>query len=86
MYNPVSGTLATAEKEELLVEIERQRELSDTGLLEEDKYLAEVNLEDMATSSGEWKHYWLLAIQTARNHFTLKAQQESIRTAQSETT
>ena len=50
VHDPVSGTLATAKKEELLAEIERQRELSDTGLLEEDKYLAEVNLEDMATS------------------------------------
>ena len=86
MHDPVSGTLATAEKEELLAEIECQQELSETGLLEEDKYLAEVNLEDMATSSGERQHYWLLAIQTARNHFTLKAQQESIQTAQSETT
>ena len=86
VHNPVSGTLATAKKEELLAEIECQRELNDTGLLEEDKYLAEVNLEDIATSSGERQHYWLLAIQTARNHYTLKAQQESLQTAQSETT
>ena len=64
----------------------RQRELSDTGLLEEDKYLAEVNLEEMATSSGERQHYWLLAIQTARNHYTLKAQQDSQQTAQNDTT
>jgi hypothetical protein len=41
-HDPVSSTVATAEKEELLVEIERQRELGDAGLLEEDKYLAEV--------------------------------------------
>jgi hypothetical protein len=40
----VSGTIATAEKEELLVEIEHQRELGDAGLFEEDKYLAKVNL------------------------------------------
>ena len=68
------------------MEIELQQELSDTGLLEEDKYLAEVNLEDIATSSGEWQHYWILAIQTAQNHSTLKAQQESLQMAQSETT
>ena len=86
VHDPVSGTVATAKKEELLVEIERQRELGDAGLLEEDKYLAEVNLEEMATSSGERQHYWLLAIQTARNHHTLKAQQESQQTAQSDTT
>jgi hypothetical protein len=77
VHDPVSGTVAMAKKEELLVEIERQRELGDAGLLEEDKYLAEVNLEEMATSSGERQHYWLLAIQTARNHYALRAQQES---------
>ncbi len=49
------------------MEIERQRELVDTDLLEEDKYLAKLNLEKMATTSGERQHYWLLAIQTAWN-------------------
>jgi hypothetical protein len=78
VHDPVSGTVATAKKEELLVEIERQRELGDASLLEEDKYLAEVNLEEMSTSSGERQHYWLLAIQTARNHFALRAQRESL--------
>jgi hypothetical protein len=85
VHDPISGTLATAKKEELLAEIERQRELSDNGLLEEDKYLAEVNLEDMATSSGERQHYWLLAIQTARKHYTLKTQRASQQTEQSNT-
>ena len=86
MHDPVSGVIATATKEELLVEIERQRELRDAGLLEEDKYLAEVNLEEMSTSSGERHHYWLLAIQTAQNHYTLRAQREPQQTAQSDTT
>ncbi len=49
VHDPVSGIIATARKEELLVEIERQRELGDAGLLEEDKYLAEVNLEELMT-------------------------------------
>ena len=43
VYNPVSGTIVTAKKEELLLEIERQWDLGDAGLLEEDKYLAEGN-------------------------------------------
>ena len=34
----------------------------DAGLLEEDKYLAEVKMEEMATSSGERQHNWILAI------------------------
>jgi hypothetical protein len=53
-------------KEELLLEIERQRDLGDAGLLDEDKYLAEVNLGDLETTLGEHQHYWLLAIKTAQ--------------------
>jgi hypothetical protein len=63
MNNLVVRIIATAKKEELLVEIEQHRELGDEGLLEEDKYLAEVNLEDLASMSGERQHYWLLNIQ-----------------------
>jgi hypothetical protein len=49
--------------------------------LEEDKYLAEVNLEEMlATTSGERQHYWLLAIQTAWNAKSLWEQQEQQQT------
>jgi hypothetical protein len=73
-HDPVSGTIATAKKEELLLEIEWQHELGDAGLLEEDKYLAKVNLEEMASSSGKRQPYWLLAIQTAQNHYALRAQ------------
>ncbi len=86
VHDPVSGIIATAKKEELLVEIERQRELGDAGLMEEDKYLAKVNLEEIATSSGERQHYWLLAIQTARNHYALRARRESQQMAQRDTT
>ena len=68
------------------MEIERQQELGDAGLLEEDKYLAEVNLEETSTSSGERQHYWLLAIQTAQNHYELRAQRESQQIAQRDTT
>jgi hypothetical protein len=77
VHDPVSGTIAMAKKKELLLEIEHQRDLDDAGLLEEDKYLAEVNLEEMATSSGERQHCWLLAIQTAQNDYLLRAQRES---------
>ena len=82
MHDPVPGTIPMAKKEEFLLEIERQRDLGNAGLLEEDKYLAEVNLEKMATSLGEWQHYWLLAIQTTRNHYAVRAQRESQQIAQ----
>ncbi len=76
VHNPVLGIIATARKEELLREIERQRELGDAGLLEEDKYLAKVNLEGLEDTSGERQHYWLLAIKTARKAKILWEQQE----------
>ncbi len=68
------------------MEIEQQHELGDAGLLEEDKYLAKVNLEEMASSSGERHHYWLLAIQTTWNHYALKAQRESQQMVRDNTT
>ncbi len=76
MHDPVSGTIATARKEELLREIKRQRELGDAGLLEEDEYLAKVNLEGLEDTSGERQHYWLLAIKTTRKAKILREQQE----------
>jgi hypothetical protein len=57
VQNPVSRTIATAEKEELLLETECQWDLGDVGLLEEDKYLTEVNLGDMETTMGDCQHY-----------------------------
>ena len=63
-----------------------QRDLGNVGLLEEDKYLAEVNLEEMASSLGERQHYWLLAIQTAWNHYALKAQRDSQQMVRGNTT
>ncbi len=71
VHNPVSGAIATAKKEELLLEIERQWDLGDAGLLEEDMYLAKVILGDVETTLGERWHHWLLAIQTAQrlNYF-----------------
>jgi hypothetical protein len=86
VHNPVSGAITTAKKEELLLEIECQWDLRDAGLLEEDKYLAEVNLGDMETTSGERQHYWLLAIQTARKAKLLWEQHERQQTVSRETT
>jgi hypothetical protein len=80
VHNPVSGTIATARKEELLREIKQQQELVDAGLLEEDKYLGEVNLEGLETTLGEWQHCWLLAIKTARKAKILREQREQQQT------
>jgi hypothetical protein len=80
VHNPVLGTIATARKEELLWEIKRQQELGDAGLLEEDKYIAEVNLEGLETTPGERQHYWLLAIKTAWKAKILREKREQQQT------
>ena len=48
-----SGVLASQRKEEIHHEIEMQQELGEEGLLEEDQYLMEVNLEYLENASGE---------------------------------
>jgi hypothetical protein len=67
VHDRISGTLATQRKEELQMEIERQQELGEEGLLEEDCYLAECNLGNLEETSGILETYWLLSIQAARD-------------------
>ena len=66
VHDRITDTLATQRKEELQMEIERQRELGTEGLLEEDCYLTECNLGDLEETSGMKETYWLLAIKATR--------------------
>jgi hypothetical protein len=43
-------------------------------LLEDDKFLLDCNLSDIATTNGEQQEYWLLGIQAAREASQLQAQ------------
>ncbi len=43
-----------------------QQEMEYHGLLKEDLHLAEVNLEDLESTSGEQQEYWLVAICTVQ--------------------
>jgi hypothetical protein len=52
--------------------IEAQQDMGWEGLLEEDQYLAEVNLEDLEHTSGERQEYWLLVIQAAQEAIRLQ--------------
>ena len=73
-------------KEELLLEIEHhQCKLGDAGLLEEDKYLVKVNLEEMASSSGK-SNIIGYSIQTVRNAKIIPEQRESQSTVRGNTT
>jgi hypothetical protein len=46
LHDVVGGTCATLRKEQLQQEIEIHLELGAVGLLQDDKYLMEINLED----------------------------------------
>ena len=62
VHDVVGGSEAVKRKQELQNKIERQIELGEEGLDEQDKYLLEINLEDLEDSSGEDQYYWLLSI------------------------
>ena len=47
VHGSTTGTLITNRKEEIQLEIESQQELGSEGLLEEDKFLAEVRPEEL---------------------------------------
>ncbi len=66
VHDRVQGTIATQWKEELQREIEDEQEQGFDGLLEEDQYLEEVNLEDLENTSGERQEYWLVVMRVAQ--------------------
>ena len=76
VHDTVSGLKAAERKEELQREIEYQIELGGSGLDEQDRYLLEINLEDLETSTGEDQYYWLIAIRAARADRILRRQQQ----------
>jgi hypothetical protein len=57
VHDRVSGTQATRYKEELQMAIEIQQDIGWGDLLEEDQYLAEVNLEDLKHTLGKRQEY-----------------------------
>lgn len=66
VHDAVAGSMALIRKETILAEIEEQMERGEDGLLDEHKYLLEVNLDDLDDSDGSTQEYWLLAIRAAR--------------------
>jgi hypothetical protein len=76
VHDTVAGVAATARKEEIQQFIEDQLDMGGEGLDERDKFLLEINLEDLETSSGEDQHYWLLQIEAARQDRALREQED----------
>ena len=66
VHDKTAGDLVTRRKEEIRDALEEQMDLGEEGLAEEDRFLLEINLDDLDTSSGEDQTYWLLALEAAR--------------------
>lgn len=77
VHDSATGILATQRKEELQQLIEDQIEVGGEGLDDDDKFLLEINLDDLETTSGETQGYWLLAIQAAREARLLRQQEQT---------
>ena len=54
-----------------------QLELGGEGLDERGRYLLEINLDDLESSTGEDQHLWLLQIEAARHELQLRTQTEN---------
>ena len=80
IHDSTTGILVTQQKERIMDEVEYQQELGGKGLQEEDQcqWLLEVNLEDLEHSNDEREAYWVLAIETAREHHRILLQQRSV--------
>ena len=72
VHDTMTGTLATQQKEQLQKLIEDQIELGGDGLADDDKWLLEINLEDLETTLGKTQQYWLLAIMAVKAALTLR--------------
>jgi hypothetical protein len=66
VHDRTAGRLALVRKERILADIEEQQSKGEEGLLEEHRYLLEVNLDNLGESDGVGHEYWLLAIRAAR--------------------
>ena len=76
VHDRTEGDLVTKRKEDLKTALEEQLELGEDGLEEEDKFLLEINLDELEASSGEDQTYWLLALEAARDARLLRAHQD----------
>jgi hypothetical protein len=52
-------------------------DLGEEGLAKEDRFLLDINLDELDNSTGEDQTYWLLALQAARDARQLLVQQNN---------
>ena len=72
VHDEESGLYAVEGRERLQQAIEEQLSLGGEDLCEEDKWMMEINLDDLDVSMGDREAYWVLAVQMARERFYLR--------------
>jgi hypothetical protein len=77
VHDKTAGEIVSRRKEEIREALEEQLELGEAGLAEEDRFLLEINLDDLDNSSGEDQTYWLLSLQAARAARQLQLRQNT---------
>ena len=82
VHDRVSGENAMRRKESIRAELEYQMSLGENGLAEEDRYLLELNLDDLDHSTGEDQAIWLLALKAARKARRLRGTRSSTATTE----
>ena len=65
-------------KEELREKIEEVQAMGSDGMSEEERFLSEINLEDLENSSGKKQRYWLLAMQTYKKRRLRREQRATV--------
>jgi hypothetical protein len=70
LHDDNSSILLTQHQERLLKGIENQLHQGQEGLREEDQWMLEIDM-DTLTGPGGRDIYWLLVIQTARDHYCI---------------
>ncbi len=81
VHDKTTGDLVSRRKEEIRDALEEQLVLGEEELAEEDRFLLEINLDDLDHSTGEEQTYWLLALQAAKEARQLRLQQINTATA-----
>ena len=77
VHDNTAGDLVSRRKEEIREALEERMELGEEGLAEEDRFLLEINLDELDNSTGEDQTYWLLSLQAAREARQLLLQQNN---------
>jgi hypothetical protein len=77
VHDRTAGEIVSRRKEEIREALEEQLEFGEEGLAEEDRFLLEINLDDLDNSSGEDQTYWLLSLQAARAARQLQLRQNT---------